>query len=77
MSNLAERLPDNAQGKYYVDANCIDCDQCRTTAPELFARNAETGFSSVLRQPLTAEELALAEEVLAACPTQSIGNDGV
>ena len=77
MATLSDRNPDNAPGHYYIDSSCIDCDQCRTTAPELFARNAETGFSSVLRQPLTAEELALAEEVLAACPTQSIGNDGV
>jgi ferredoxin len=76
MATLSDRNPDNAPGRYYIDSSCIDCDQCRTTAPELFARNAETGFSSVLKQPLTAEEVALAEEVLTACPTQSIGNDG-
>jgi ferredoxin len=76
MATLSDRNPDNAPGRYYIDSSCIDCDQCRTTAPELFARNAETGFSSVLKQPLTAEEVTLAEEVLAACPTQSIGNDG-
>ena len=76
MATLSDRNPDNVAGRYYVDSSCIDCDQCRTTAPELFTRNADTGFSSVQRQPATPEEAAVAEEVLAACPTQSIGNDG-
>ena len=28
MATLAERLPVNVSGRYYVDASCIDCDQC-------------------------------------------------
>jgi ferredoxin len=30
----------------------------------------------VYRQPVTLEEIALAEEALAICPTDTIGNDG-
>ncbi len=30
----------------------------------------------VYRQPVTAEETALAEEARQSCPTDSIGNDG-
>jgi len=76
MANLSERLPDNCAGRYYVDASCIDCDQCRVDAPEFFARNEETGFSFVQRQPTNQEEINLVEVVLAACATNSIGNDG-
>jgi ferredoxin len=49
---------------------------CRTTAPEFFRRDDETGFSYVYRQPVTPEEVAQAEEAR-NCPTDSIGNDGL
>lgn len=77
MSNLSERTPDNVPGRYYVDSSCIDCDQCRVMAPDLFARNPDTGLGYVKQQPVTEEEIALAEEALAACATNSIGNDGL
>ena len=77
MATPSDRLPQNTPGKYYVDSTCIDCDQCRAMAPQLFGRNEDTGMSFVSHQPETAEDLALAEEVIAACATSSIGNDGV
>jgi len=52
------------------------CDLCQTTAPAFFTRDDEIGFSIVHRQPVTPEELALAEEAREGCPTESIGNDG-
>ncbi len=76
MATLTDRNPDNVPGRYYVDSSCIDCDQCRALAPELFARNADTGLGYVRRQPVTQEEIDLAEEALTACATESIGNDG-
>ncbi len=76
MANLSDRNADNAAGRYYVDSSCIDCDQCRVMAPDLFARNPDTGLGFVKQQPLTDAEIALAEEALAACATNSIGNDG-
>ena len=76
MANTTERLPQNIAGRYYVDASCIDCDLCRSTAPDFFTRDDDTGFSIVHRQPITPEELALAEEAREGCPTESIGNDG-
>ncbi|MBI5693679.1 MAG: ferredoxin [Verrucomicrobia bacterium] len=77
MATFAERTPDNVPGRYYVDTTCIDCDQCRVMAPDLFARNDDTGLTFVSRQPVTEDELSLAEEALNACATASIGNDGV
>jgi ferredoxin len=76
MPNLAERLPDNALGKYYIDANCIDCDQCREAAPTLIGRNDDTGHSYVKRQPSTPLDLELIAEVKDLCPCQAIGDDG-
>ena len=76
MAIPADRLPQNVPGRYYVDAQCIDCDLCRETAPTLFGRHDEAGFSFVQRQPLTSEEIALAEEAVEGCPVEAIGNDG-
>ncbi|MGZ5426499.1 MAG: 4Fe-4S domain-containing protein, partial [Thermoanaerobaculia bacterium] len=36
MARLAERLPENAPGDFYVDRTCIDCATCRQMAPEVF-----------------------------------------
>ncbi len=77
MATFSDRTPDNVPGRYYIDTTCIDCDQCRVMAPEFFARNEDSGLSYVQRQPLSAEEIALAEEALGVCATASIGNDGV
>jgi ferredoxin len=76
MATPTERTPDNAPGRYYIDSSCIDCGQCQVMAPELFARNEDTGFGYVARQPVTEAEIALAEEAREACATTSIGNDG-
>ena len=76
MANKTDRLPENAPGAYYVDSSCIDCDQCRATAPEFFRRHEEIGFSIAFRQPHTPEEFKLADAALLGCPTESIGNDG-
>ena len=68
--------PENVPGKFYVDNTCIDCDQCRNTAPKSFKRQDDGHYSYVFKQPQTTEEIAEAEEALTSCPTDSIGNDG-
>ena len=68
-------MPENVPGPFYVDDTCIDCDQCRSTAPQFFTRHDENGYSYVHRQPVTPEEIALAKEAM-ECPTESIGHDG-
>jgi ferredoxin len=75
MAEKTNRLPQNVPGAYYVDDSCIDCDLCRTTAPDFFRRNDEMGFSIVYRQPVTDNEQELAEEARQGCPSNSIGND--
>lgn len=76
MAVPADRLPPNAPGRYYVDSQCIDCDLCRETAPTIFARSEEGGYSYVQRQPQTPEEIALADEAIQGCPVEAIGSDG-
>lgn len=73
MPNPSERTPGNVPGPYYVDSSCIDCGQCQALAPETFARNPDTGLGYVQKQPLTEDEIALAEEARLACATESIG----
>jgi ferredoxin len=76
MAEKNNRLAENVAGRYYVDSTCIDCDLCRETAPQIFRRNDEIGMSVVYRQPITPDEIGLAEEAKESCPTESIGNDG-
>ncbi|MBC7900036.1 MAG: ferredoxin [Saprospiraceae bacterium] len=76
MADKKDKLPDNCSGKFYVDRQCIDCDVCRDTSPENFARNDENGYSFVQKQPETSEEIELCEEAKNACPVEAIGEDG-
>jgi len=76
MANKADKWAQNAQGKFYVDQQCIDCDLCRETAPNFFTRNDEGGYSYVHKQPETDEDIARCMEALEGCPVEAIGNDG-
>ena len=76
MANPADRLPQNVPGNFFVDSQCIDCDLCRETAPTVFARHEESGYSYVQKQPETSEEVTMAQEALQGCPVEAIGNNG-
>jgi glyoxylase-like metal-dependent hydrolase (beta-lactamase superfamily II)/ferredoxin len=63
--------PANADGEWFVDTRCIDCDACRQLAPEVFA---DVGVqSAVAHQPAGAGAVRDAWRAAVACPTQSIG----
>ena len=76
MADLDDKLADNVPGKWYVDSNCIDCDVCRTTAPNNFEANEDEGYSFVNKQPENDDEIELMDEAMESCPTEAIGNDG-
>ena len=76
MANKDDRIPENTAGKWYVDTSCIDCDVCRTTAPNNFKANEDEGYSFVYKQPENGEEQAQCEEAKASCPVEAIGDDG-
>src|SRR5207302_3376955 len=76
MADVANKYPENAAGKFYVDEQCIDCDLCRETAPANFKRNDDGGHSYVYKQPESPEEEGLCKEAMEGCPVEAIGNDG-
>lgn len=73
MASRSKRLEENADGEFYVDQSCIDCDTCRFVAPEVFARDERIEQSFVSRQPSSETESERALMALVACPTSSIG----
>jgi ferredoxin len=76
MADRNRKTPENVPGPWYVDDTCIDCDLCRSTAPDVFRRQDDGGYTYVFHQPATAEEIASAERARQDCPTETIGNDG-
>ena len=76
MADPDDKIEENVAGKFYVDTSCIDCDVCRTTAPNNFEANEDEGYSYVVKQPEGDEEEAQCEEALESCPVESIGDDG-
>lgn len=76
MSDKSLKQPENVTGNWYVDANCIDCDVCRETAPNNFTQQTQKGYSYVFKQPSTPEETAQCKEALESCPVEAIGSDG-
>ena len=73
MADPAQRWPENVAGRFFVDQECIDCDLCRTTAPDNFARSEE-GFSFVSRQPASPAEALDCQQALDECPVEAIGD---
>ncbi len=73
MADKARRVPENVSGDFFVDATCIDCDQCRAIAPETF--EDARGHASVYRQPGSSEALRRALMALVTCPVGSIGSE--
>ncbi len=76
MADKTEKNPLNVSGSFYNDLSCIDCDLCREIAPSVFTRDDDEGLTYVWKQPVTDDELELAQNALEACPTETIGNDG-
>jgi ferredoxin len=75
MADRNDRVPENAAGRFYVDATCIDCDLCRETAPRNFKRNEAEHRSFVFHQPLDASEETDCLAALEECPVEAIGCD--
>jgi glyoxylase-like metal-dependent hydrolase (beta-lactamase superfamily II) len=71
MAQYSRRHPENADGPWFVDDSCFNCDASRQCAPGLLA---ERGDQSIfIRQPSTPEEVLAATRAMLICPTASIG----
>src|SRR3990172_389754 len=73
MANRAQRLSTNAKGDFFVHSTCIDCDQCREIAPEVYGDGE--GHASVLRQPDSGAARHNALRALVTCPVGAIGTE--
>ncbi len=76
MAEFENKYPENANGKFYVDDQCIDCGLCQDTAPDNFTRSDDGHYSYVKAQPTNEEQEALCVEVMDLCAVEAIGNDG-
>ena len=75
MANRNDKVPENIQGRYYVDTQCIDCNLCRDIAQANFAHQEEAGYAYVSKQPANEEEQQC-KEAMGSCPVEAIGDDG-
>ncbi|MBK8164335.1 MAG: ferredoxin [bacterium] len=76
MADNTDKVANNVDGDFYVDSNCIDCDLCRQTAPDNFARNEDDGYSFVSKQPESDAERQACLDAMEECPVEAIGDDG-
>ena len=76
MADRNSKWKSNADGKFYVDDQCIACDACVMEAPSFFIMDDDEGHAYVKTQPKTQGELEECENALSSCPVDAIGNDG-
>lgn len=75
MADKSTKNPGSVAGPWYVDASCIGCSLCTTTAPATFAMSDDGSVAVVIKQPGEADELELAAQAMTDCPVGAIGND--
>lgn len=75
MAKFERRHPANAEGPWFVDTACINCDASRQCALGLIAEGEEQ--SIFIRQPETPEEIVRATRAMLICPVSAIGVHGV
>ena len=73
MADLEQKVLENVEGRYFVDATCIDCDLCRELAATNFVRQESAGYSYVRNQPTTEEEESACRMAKEECPVEAIG----
>jgi ferredoxin len=73
MADPGARFQENQPGRFFVDRQCIDCDACRSLAPDFFTRQDVAGHSYVYRQPTDAKEIEWCRKALEECPVNAIG----
>lgn len=69
---MAEKIPQNVNGRFYVDTNCINCSLCPEIARDIFATNHDEGYEYIKKQPQNAAELELVKEVIRLCPANAV-----
>ena len=76
MANKKAKWAENANGKFYVDDQCIACDACLREAPRFFSMNDKDSHAFVKAQPTSTTDIQECLNAMEACPVEAIGNDG-
>lgn len=76
MALKKSKWPENVEGQFYVDDQCIACDACVVEAPRFFSMNNKEGHAFVKAQPRSESDLKECLEALNSCPVEAIGRDG-
>lgn len=76
MADKEQKWAENANGKYYVDRNCIAAKFCVSAAPEIFRMDESGGHAVVVRQPETPDEEERTRDAVHGCPVGAVGDDG-
>jgi ferredoxin len=78
MADSANKLLENVPGPWYIDDTCTPCRVCLDVplAETLMKYNDDESYVFFYKQPETPEEIESANEAMAICPQNAIGNDG-
>ena len=76
MANIDDKFPENVDGAYYVDEQCIACGLCPTEASNNFTMTDDDSYAYVFKQPENDEQKQDCKDALEGCPVDAIGNDG-
>jgi ferredoxin len=76
MADVNKKVAENVEGAFYVDDECIACQNCTNTAPENFKMTDNISNSFVFKQPESDTEKKDCEDAMDGCPAEAIGNDG-
>ncbi len=73
MADERDKNPDNIEGLFFVDSQCIACDACVEEAPNFFAMNDVEGHAYVFHQPSSEKAIEECINALELCPVNAIG----
>ena len=74
MADKTRKTPGSVPGRFYVDEECIICNDCIERAPNNFATGDNYAF--VKKQPEAPEEDEQCQDAMDSCPTNAICDDG-
>ncbi|WCL49820.1 ferredoxin [Leptospira sp. GIMC2001] len=76
MAEINSKQPENVPGAYYVDTNCVPCNDCIHEAPNNLKYNSDESHVYVFKQPESPDEIKAMKNAMSVCPVEAIGNDG-
>ena len=69
----SRRHPEGSDGDWFIDDRCIGCGASTSIAPGLIRERAMGVNTSSSANPLSQEDVVLAQQAAEVCPTRSIG----